>query len=142
MRDLTLREANQILQGAVDAARQKKLRPLTIVVLDRAGDVKAVAREDGASMFRFNVALGKAFAAAAMGTSSRKLSEFAKLNPTFLVSLAATAQGKFLAQTGAVLVATAEGEVLGAVGASGDTGDEDEAACMAGIEAAGLNVGP
>jgi len=76
-----------------------------------------------------------------MGVSSRTLAERAKGNPNFFVSLAATAEGKFLPQTGAVLVKDADGKLLGAVGASGGTGDEDEAICIAGVEAAGLVVG-
>ena len=141
MTDLTLAQARAILDGAIAEARRLGLRPLTIVVVDRAGHVVATAREDAASMFRFDVALGKAWAAAAMGVSSRKLGENAKGNPNFFVSLAATAHGKFLPQTGAVVIARG-GEPLGAVGASGATGDEDEAACIAGVLAAGLELGP
>ena len=73
-----------------------------------------------------------------MGASSRALNERARDNPLFYGSLPATAQGKFLAQTGAILIKNV-GEIIGAVGASGGTGDEDEAICMAGVEAAGLN---
>jgi uncharacterized protein GlcG (DUF336 family) len=112
-----------------------------IVVLDDAGHLKAFAREDGASMFRFEVAQGKAWGAVGMGASSRVLSQRAKDNPNFFVSLAATAHGRFLAQTGAVLVKNAAGQVIGAVGASGGTGDEDELICIAGIESAGLVAG-
>ena len=112
-----------------------------IAVLDEAGHLKAFAREDGASMFRFEIAQAKAWAAVGMGASSRQLAVRAKDNPNFFVSLAATASGKFLPQTGAVLVRSPEGELLGAVGASGGTGDEDEAICMAGITSVGLRVG-
>jgi len=112
-----------------------------IVVVDEAGQLKAFAREDGASMFRFDIARAKAWGAVGMGASSRVLAQRAKDNPNFFVSLAATAEGKFLPQTGAVLVKNAAGELLGAVGASGGTGDEDEAICIAGIEAVGLVVG-
>ena len=112
-----------------------------IVVLDDAGHITAFARQDGASMFRFDVARAKAWAAVGMGASSRVLMQRAKENPNFFVSLAATADGKFLPQTGAVLIKNAMGEVIGAVGASGGTGDEDEAICIAGVEAAGLMPG-
>lgn len=138
MKELTLANANRILEGALSKAREMGIRPLTVVVLDHSGNLKAASREDGASMFRFDVALGKAYASAGMGVASRKLAENAKGNPNFFVALAATAQGKFLPQTGAVVVTDESGEVLGAVGASGATGDEDEAACIAGIEAAGF----
>jgi len=92
-------------------------------------------------MFRNDVAIGKAWAAVGMGASSRTLLQRAKENPQFFGALAATAQGKFLPQTGAVLIKDPEGNVIGAAGASGGTGDEDEAVCMAGIVAAGLVSG-
>jgi uncharacterized protein GlcG (DUF336 family) len=76
-----------------------------------------------------------------MGVSSRTLSERAKGNPNFFVSLAATAEGKFLPQTGAVVIKDPQGRLLGAVGASGGTGDEDELICLAGVAAAGLQAG-
>ena len=98
-------------------------------------------REDGASMFRVDIATGKAWAAVGMGAASRTLAQRAKDNPNFFVTLAATAHGRFLPQTGAVLIKDAAGSILGSVGASGGTGDEDEAVCIAGIEAAGLSWG-
>jgi len=138
MSKLTLKEANIILQHALAKAREMKIKPLGVVVLDESGHVKAAQREDGASMFRIDVAQGKAWAAVAMGVSSRALAARAKDNPNFFVTLAATAQGRFLPQTGAVLIRNTNGEVLGAAGASGGTGDEDEAACKHGVEQAGL----
>jgi uncharacterized protein GlcG (DUF336 family) len=137
MSRLTLLQANKIIESALAAARQRGYRAMAVVVLDEAGHVRAVQREDGASMFRVDIATGKAWAAAGMGASSRALLERARDNPIFFSSLPATAQGKFLAQTGAVLIKDA-GEIIGAVGASGGTGDEDEAICMIGVEAAGL----
>lgn len=138
---LSLAQANSILAAAVQAARQAGYKPMAIVVLDEAGNLKAAQREDGASMFRTEIATGKAWAAVGMGAASRALAERAKDNPNFFVSLAATAHGRFLPQTGAVLIKTAEGAVLGAVGASGGTGDEDEEICIAGVAAAGLRHG-
>jgi uncharacterized protein GlcG (DUF336 family) len=113
---------------------------VSVVVLDASGHLKAMQREDGASMFRFDVALGKAWATVAMGASSRALANRAKGNPNFFVTLAATAQGKFLPQPGGVLIRAADGAILGAAGASGGTGDEDEAICAYGIEQAGLKA--
>jgi uncharacterized protein GlcG (DUF336 family) len=138
---LTLTQANQIIAGALAKSKASGYKPMGVVVLDDSGNVKAFAREDGASMFRFEVARGKAWASVGMGASSRVLAERAKDNPNFFVSLAATASGKFLPQTGAVLIKNAQGEVLGAVGASGGTGDEDELICIAGVQAAGLVAG-
>ena len=138
MTTLTLAQANQIIAAALAQSKQAGYKPMGIVVLDDAGNLKAFAREDGASMFRFDVAMGKAWGAVGMGASSRVLMQRAKDNPNFFVSLAATSGGRFLPQTGAVLIKNAQGQVLGAVGASGGTGDEDEAICMAGVLAAGL----
>jgi uncharacterized protein GlcG (DUF336 family) len=138
---LTLGQANQIIAAALAHARQEGYKPMGIAVLDEAGHLKAFAREDGASMFRFEIAQAKAWGAVGMGVSSRVLGQRAKDNPNFLVALAATAQGKLLPQTGAVLIKSAAGEVLGAVGASGGTGDEDELICLAGVDAAGLSAG-
>ena len=138
---LTLAQANQIIAGALAKSKASGFKPMGVAVLDDAGHLKAFAREDGASMFRFDVAQGKAWGAVGMGASSRTLMQRAKDNPNFFLSLAATAGGKFLPQTGAVLVKDGAGNVLGAVGASGGTGDEDELICIAGVEAAGLSAG-
>ncbi len=138
---LTLEQAQAIIAGALARSKAEGFKPMGIAVLDDAGHLKAFAREDGASMFRFEVAQGKAWGAVGMGASSRVLAQRAKDNPNFFVTLAASAQGRFLPQTGAVLVKNATGEVIGAVGASGGTGDEDELICIAGVEAAGLFAG-
>jgi len=137
---LTLQQANRILEGALAKAREMRLKPLGVVVLDESGHLKAAQREDAASMFRIEIATGKAWGAVAMGASSRTLAARAKDNPNFFVTLAATAGGKFLPQTGAVLIRNASGELLGAAGASGGTGEEDEAVCIHGIEHAGLDA--
>src|SRR5690349_24421897 len=104
MSKLTLKQANTVIEKALERARQMKIKPLAVVVLDDSGNVKAAQREDGASMFRFDVAQGKAWAAVAMGASSKALAKRAKDNPNFFITLAATAQGKFLPQTGGVLI--------------------------------------
>ena len=138
---LNLAAAQKIIEAALAHSKAQGYKPMGIAVLDESGQIKAFAREDGASMFRFDIARAKAWGAVGMGASSRVLAQRAKDNPNFFVTLAATADGKFLPQTGAVLVKNANGDVLGAVGASGGTGDEDEEICIAGIEAAGLMVG-
>lgn len=140
MPGLTLQQANIIIEKAFAKAREMKIKPLAVVVLDESGNIKSAQREDGASMFRVDVARGKAWAAVAMGASSRALSKRAKDNPNFFVALAATAGGKFLPQTGAALIKNAAGEIIGAAGASGGTGEEDEACCVHGIEQAGLKA--
>jgi uncharacterized protein GlcG (DUF336 family) len=138
MSSLTLKQANSIIEAALVESRQMKIKPLAVVVLDASGNIVAAQRDDNASMFRFDVALGKAWGAVAMSCSSRALGKRAQDNPNFFTTLAATAQGRFLPQTGAALIKDAQGNILGAAGASGGTGDEDEACCVKGIEAAGL----
>lgn len=138
---LTLAQAQAIIEGALARSNSEKFKPMAIAVLDDAGNLKAFAREDGASMFRFEVAQAKAWGAVGMGASSRTLAQRAKDNPNFFVALAATASGKFLPQTGAVLIKSSDGQILGAVGASGGTGDEDELICIAGVESVGFTAG-
>jgi uncharacterized protein GlcG (DUF336 family) len=135
---LTLAQANTIVEKALERAREQNFSALSVVVLDDSGELKAMQREDGASMFRFDVALGKAWASVAMGASSRALAQRAQDNPNFFITLAATAEGKFLPQPGGVLIRNAAGDILGAAGASGASGDQDEAAVAYGIEQAGL----
>ena len=141
MSRLTLAQANKIIETAFAKAREMKVRPLAVAVLDDGGNVKSLQREDGASMLRCDVAIGKAYASVGMGVASRTLLERAKQNPHFFGALSATAQGKFLPQTGAVVIKDKDGNVLGAAGASGGTGEEDEAVCIAGVQAAGLVAG-
>ncbi|WP_374664390.1 heme-binding protein [Ramlibacter sp.] len=141
MTPLTLEQAQALIAAALAKSKAMGYKPMGIAVLDAAGHLKAFASEDGASKFRFDIARAKAWGAVGMGVSSRKLAERAKDNPNFFVSLAATAEGKFLPQTGAVVIRDAQGHLLGAVGASGGTGDEDELICMAGVAAIGLVSG-
>jgi uncharacterized protein GlcG (DUF336 family) len=138
MSSLTLAQARTLIDGALAAARQHGFRPMGVVVVDAAAQVVASAREDGATALRLDIALGKAAAAVGMGVNSRTLTQRAKDLPAFFNALASASQQKFIAQTGAVLVIDAAGAVIGAAGASGGTGDEDEQIVIAGIAAAGL----
>ena len=135
---ITLEKANQIVDAALARSSAAGYRPMAVVVLDGAGQVRTAQRQDGATALRTDIATGKAWAAVMMGARSRVLTDRAKELPAFFNALAATGQGRFIPQTGAVLIKDSEGRTLGAVGASGGTGDEDEAICIAGVEAAGL----
>jgi uncharacterized protein GlcG (DUF336 family) len=136
---LSLDQANRIIEAALEHSAELGYKPMAVVVVDESGNIKSVQREDGASMFRVDVALGKAWGAVAFSMSSRELGERARENPNFFVTLAATARGKLLPQTGAVLIRDREGNILGAVGASGGRGPEDEEICMHGVSSAGLS---
>lgn len=138
MDNITLAQARALIDGALSNAQQHSFRPMGIVVVDTAAQVVASAREDGASALRLDIALGKAAAAVGMGVNSRVLTQRAKDLPAFFNAVAVSSQQKFIAQTGAMLITDAAGHVLGAAGASGGTGDEDEEVIIAGIAAAGL----
>ncbi len=140
MTELSLAQANRLIDLALQRSSEASYAPMAVVVLDSSGCVKAVQRQDGASMFRVDVATAKAWGAIGIGVSSRTLAERAKDNPNFFVALAATANGRFLAHPGAVLIKDGEGQVIGAVGASGGTGDEDEDICASGVERAGFKT--
>ncbi|MDE1184743.1 heme-binding protein [Paraburkholderia sp.] len=139
MEQLSLDVANRIVAAARERAQQAGFKPMGIVVLDAAGQVKLVSRDDGATALRIEIAEGKASAAFGMGVASRTLLARAKDNPAFFNAIGTATSGKFVPQTGAVVITSASGTVLGAIGASGGTGDEDELICIAGIEAAGLS---
>jgi len=135
---LTLKQANQIIQTALAKARELKLAPLTVVVLDVAGHLKAMQREDGASMVRQKIATAKAWGAVNMGVSSRSLAHVALQRPDFMNALIGVADGKIMPVPGGVLIRDADNNLIGAVGISGDVSDQDEQCAIAGIEAAGF----
>ncbi len=135
---LTLAHARTLIDGALAAARQHGFKPMGVVVVDAAAQVVATSREDGASALRLDIALGKAAAAVGMGVNSRVLAQRAKDVPAFFGAVSVASLQKFIPQTGAVLITDATGAVIGAAGASGGTGDEDEQIVIAGIAAAGL----
>jgi uncharacterized protein GlcG (DUF336 family) len=138
---LTWVDARNLIDAAFAAARRHGFRPMAVVVVDAAAQVVASGREDGASALRLDIALGKAAAAAGMSVSSRVLGQRAKDLPVFFGAVAAMSvrgHQPFVPHTGAVLIRSAAGDVLGAAGASGGTGDEDEEVVISGIRAAGL----
>ena len=138
MTKLTLAQANTIINSAIQNARDTEAHPIAVVVIDDGGHVKASQREDGASMFRIDVGLGKAWGAVAMDTPSRKLAQKAKENPAFIQGLTVTSGGRMLPNPGGVLIKDVDGNILGAVGISGDSGANDEKFASAGITAASL----
>lgn len=132
---LTLDTARTIIAGARAAGSRQGFKPLTVVVLDAGGHVLAVEREDGSSNKRFEVAHGKAHGALALGLGSRALMARAEQQPWFIASVTAAVGGALIPVPGGVLVRDADGTLLGAVGISGDTSDNDEAAAVEAIEA-------
>jgi uncharacterized protein GlcG (DUF336 family) len=142
MARLSLAQATTVLQAALSKARAMGLAPLAVAVLDDGGHLKAFAREDGAGIMRPQIAIGKAWGALGMGFGSRTFARRAAENPAFFGALYAASEGRLLPAAGGVLIKDKAGEVVGAVGISGDTSDKDEACALAGIEAAGLAGDP
>ncbi|MBI2712986.1 MAG: heme-binding protein [Rhizobiales bacterium] len=139
---VTLAQATTIVDAVLKKARELKQMPQTVVVLDSGGHVVAAKREDGSGIIRFEVAVGKAYGALGMGWGSRTMMERAAQNPNFLASIVAASEGRLVPNPGGVLIRDGGGNVIGAVGISGDTGDNDEIIAVAGIEAAGLKADP
>jgi uncharacterized protein GlcG (DUF336 family) len=142
MQSLTLAQASTIVDVAIKTARDKKFQPLSVAVLDPGGHLVAFKREDNSGILRFDIAFGKAWGALGMGFGSRTLAERAANTPQFFTMLAAASGGRMVTNPGGVLIRDAAGDIIGAVGISGDTADNDETCAIAGIEAAGLVPDP
>ena len=140
MAELTLEIARKILDVALAKGIEKKLKPLVVTVLDARGCVKISAAQDGTSLLRSEIAHGKAYGALALGMGSRALFQRAQEQAYFIGAVNTLAQGRMVPVPGGVLVQDASGALLGAVGVSGDTSDNDEICALAGIEAAGLKA--
>ena len=139
---VTLAQASSIVDVALKKARELKQMPQTLVVLDTGGHVVCAKREDGSGIIRFEIAVGKAYGALGMGWGSRTMMERAAQNPNFLTAIAAASGGRLVPNPGGVLIRDAGGRIIGALGISGDTADNDEIIAVAGIEAAGLKADP
>jgi uncharacterized protein GlcG (DUF336 family) len=140
MADLTLDVARKILDTALAKGVEKKLKPLVVTVLDARGCVKISAAQDGTSLLRSEIAHGKAYGALAMGMGSRALFQRAQEQAYFVGAVNTLAQGRMVPVPGGVLILDDNGTLLGAVGVSGDTSDNDEICALAGIEAAELKA--
>jgi uncharacterized protein GlcG (DUF336 family) len=135
---MKLDDAQKITTAALATARARNFKPLAVVVLDARGALRALAAEDGTSLKRAEIAIGKANGVLAMGVGSRRLAAMAAERPYFLAAATHAVGGSLVPVAGGVLVKDAAGTVVGAVGVSGDTSDNDEIAALGGIEAAGL----
>jgi uncharacterized protein GlcG (DUF336 family) len=140
MTALTLDTARKILDAALAKAAELKLKPLVVTVLDARGCVKATAAQDGTSLMRAEVAHGKAYGALSMGMGSRALFKRATEQAFFIDAVNTLAKGALVPVPGGVLIRDKSGDLLGAIGISGDTSDNDEASAVVGIEAAGLKA--
>ncbi|HEY7067512.1 MAG TPA: heme-binding protein [Chloroflexota bacterium] len=137
---IKLEQAEAILDAILRRARELHCRPMSAVVVEPGGPVKAFKKEDGASMMRFEMAFGKAYAALALGRSSMLVRLRAEERPMFMDYLIRASDGRLFPEGGGVLIRDAAGEVIGAVGVTGDVQERDEELAIYGVRAAGLKT--
>lgn len=137
MTELSLEAAQTIVRDALAHARANKYNPIGVVVLDARGSLKASAAEDGTSLMRWKVAFGKAYGSICWGAGSKRIEKMAAERPNFFAGVAHLAEGGILPVGGGVLIRDGDNKIIGAVGISGDTSDNDEAAAAVGVKSAG-----
>jgi uncharacterized protein GlcG (DUF336 family) len=142
MTELTQSAAQSIVAAALAHARDKNFLPLAVSVLDVRGALKAFVAEDGTSLRRGEIAIGKAHGALSLGMGSRAIAKRAADQPTFIAAMSHIVGGSLVPVPGGVLIRDGAGKLMGAVGISGDTSDNDERAALAGITATGLIADP
>ncbi|MCA1777500.1 MAG: heme-binding protein [Loktanella sp.] len=138
MAEISLTRARTIIRKTLQKGREMNLKPLSVVVLDAGGHVKAFEREDGAPPGRFDIAQGKAYGAVMLGMPGSAQMARAEQQPYFMAAVNGLYGGKVVPVPGGVLVKARNGAVIGAVGVTGDTSDNDVTAALSGIEGAGL----
>jgi uncharacterized protein GlcG (DUF336 family) len=140
MPSLSLDKASLIVDKSIEKGRELGFEPLTVAVLDAGGQLKAFKREDRSSLLRPEIAMGKAWGVLGMGLGGRELARRAAKVPAFFNALSVMSGGRMVPVPGGVLIRSADGEILGAVGISGDVSENDETCAVHGIEAAGLSA--
>ena len=138
MRAISLAEALKIIEGTFASAEQRKAYPLSAILLDAGGRVKAFHKQDGCSLLRFEIAYGKAFAALSLNRSSRQVLQKAKEKPAFMQSLGELSDGPLFLEGGGQLIRDETGEIVGALGVTGDVNEVDDLCAIDGIRAAGF----
>lgn len=140
MPNISLDAANKIVDATMRKSREMELKPMTAIVLDPGGHLVSFQREDKSGNIRYEIALGKAYACLGVGKSSRSVREQAMGRPHFSQALTEVSHGRFMPVLGGILIRDGEGNLVGALGVTGDTEENDEIAGIAGIEAAGLTA--
>jgi len=135
---LTLNQASIIVDRALEEGRGRGFNPLCVVVLDAGGHMMALKRDERASIYRPEIATGKAAGCLGMGFGGRELAKRAQAMPAFFTAIASAFPKGIVPVPGGVLIRDGEGRIVGAVGVTGDLSENDELAAVAGIEAAGL----
>jgi uncharacterized protein GlcG (DUF336 family) len=142
MTELTLAKAQTVISAALKAARDKSLAPMAVAVLDARGVLKAYGAEEGTALRRADIAIGKAHGALAMGVGSRTLGKRAEERPHFIAAVTHVVGGSMIPVAGGVLIRGTDNSIIGAVGVTGDTSDNDEAVALVGLAAAELTADP
>jgi uncharacterized protein GlcG (DUF336 family) len=138
---IELQDANRIIRAGIRISREMKLKPMTLCVLDSMGHIVSVQREDNSSLLRFEIAFGKAWGGLGMGHSTRFFEDvLVKVRPYFANSLEAASGGRFITVYGGVLIRSSDGELVGALGVTGDTGLNDEKIAVMAIEECGFKA--
>ncbi len=137
---ITLTQSNRIIEAIFSRGRELSCRPLSAVVVEPGAKVKAFQKEDGSSMMRFEMAYGKAYAALALGRSSKLVRVRAEERPMFMQYLIRASGDQLFPEGGGMLIRDKDGEVIGAIGVTGDTQERDEELAVHGIHAAGLET--
>ena len=138
MRAISLAEALKIIEGTFASAERRQAYPLSAILLDAGGRVKAFHKQDGCSLLRFEIAYGKAFAALSLNRSSRQVLQKAKEKPAFMQSLSELSDGPLFLEGGGQLIRDETGEIVGALGVTGDVNEVDDLCAIDGIRAAGF----
>ncbi|MDP3815170.1 heme-binding protein [Pseudomonas sp.] len=140
MNTLNLSTATSISNRALAVGREISAAPLTVVILDAGGHMISLQREDGASLLRPQIAIGKAWGALALGKGSRLIAADAQQRPAFIGAVNNLADGKLVPAPGGVLIRNQQGAVIGAIGITGDTSDIDEQCAISAVESVGLQA--
>lgn len=135
---ITLAQADAMADSALARGQELKFQPLTVAVLDAGGHLKVLKRADDSSLLRPDIAIGKAWGALGMGFGGRELARRADKVPTFFTALNAMSGGRMVPVAGGALIRTRKGAIVGAIGISGDTSDNDEICVIAAVESQGL----
>lgn len=139
MTSINLEAANKVIAAGIAFAREKKMKPLTFCVLDPGGHLVSAQREDGSGILRFEIAFGKAWGGLGMGHSTRYLQDYLAVNrPRFVDALAVASHGRFIPVLGGVLIRDNDGTLIGALGITGDTADNDELVAVEAVKKAGF----
>lgn len=140
MGEVTLEQSDRIINAILARGRELDCRPLSVIVTDPGARPKAFKKEDGSAMMRFEMALGKAYAALALGRSSSLVRTRTEERPLFMNFLMGASGGQIFAEGGGLLIRNDRGDVIGAVGVTGDTEARDEELAAYGVRAAGLKT--